>query len=293
MQRRSIVQTSTLIILLSILTILAQFTTYYFIEAKIIIWGISCLISFICCHIILEQTTTYEACFNYSLLSLFMSLMIIVITYFGNDQSFLPYSEAMLGIAVINWAAPMLHCFFRNLFDYGTRIDDFNLFYRNSSILFFLSYLAVLIYAAFAKDAFPSAYRAASETANWIPFELIATQIEEYLFEQIPLSDIIIYLLFRIIFYIPYGFYIGLILRRKSRLPRFLALLLLPVVVELIQYFVISYRCDIDDIIYALIGGVLGLLLFLLLNVIFRGVSGKDFLMKDSDYRYSGGALHF
>jgi len=293
MQRRTNIQISSLIILLSILTIIVQFVTYYFFSASYFILGVSCLISFLCCHILLEQTSSYEACFNFSVLTLFISLVITILTCFSKDQTLLPYSSTILSIVIINWLIPSIHCFLRYMLEYGTKIDDYTTFYRNSSIVFFLFYLGVLIYGAFSNVAFPWAYRALLDTANVIPFQVIATQIEDYLYGLIPLSDIITYLISRILFFLPYGFYITLVLRRQTRLSRFFALILLPFVIEVLQYIIIPTRCDIDDIIFAMIGGLLGSLSFYLLIVIFRVIAGKEFLAKDANYRFSNSSLHF
>jgi glycopeptide antibiotics resistance protein len=172
-------------------------------------------------------------------------------------------------------------------------VYDFNSFYRNLSIVFALFYFAVIIYGAFVKDAFPWAFPVNNGTSNFIPFGIIATQIEDYLYDYIPLSDIITYLATRIIVFIPYGFYITLLLRRQSKLTRFFALLQLPLIIEILQYFFIPRYCDIDDLIYALIGGLLGSLLFLLTAVIFHAISGKEFLSRENDYRFSGGSLYY
>lgn len=293
MQRRTNIQISSAIIMLSILTIMIQFAAYYCFEAPFIIWGISCLISVTCCHILLEQSTTYEACFNFSLLTLFISLVIIVICSYGNVKTFLPYSGVMLGIAVINWLIPMLHCFLRYMLDYGTRIEGFNEFYRNISIIFLLFYFAILIYGMFWKEAFPWAYPIETVPRNILPFNLIATLIEDYLYGYATLKEILAYLLSHIVLFIPYGFFTGLLLRRQKRLPRFLSLLVLPFLIEVLQYIFIPELCDIDDLIYAFIGGMIGSLSFTLMNVIFRAISGKDFLAREADYRYLGTPLHF
>ncbi len=286
MQRRTSIQISTFITLLGILTVLIQFAAYYFINQFLIIWGISFLVSMICCHILLEQTTTYEACFNYSLFTLFVSLIINAVTYFGELQSFLPYTMPMLGIAVINWLIPMFHCYLRYMLDYGTKIEAFHGFYRNQSIVFAILYLAALLVGAFITDSFQWAYPLESGSRNFMPFGVLSTLIEDYLYDYIPLSDIVIYLVTRITIYIPYGFYITLLLRRQSRLARFLALLPLPALIEILQYFLVPRHCDIDDLIYAIIGGILGSVLFYLLGLIFRSVSGKEFLAKEHEYRY-------
>jgi glycopeptide antibiotics resistance protein len=282
-----------MIILLSILAILVEFTTYYFFEAFYVVWGVSCLISIICCHILLEQSTSYEACFNFSLLTLFVSLVIIVLTYFGNVSSFLPYTGVMFGVAVINWLIPLLHCFLRYMLDYGTRIDGFNDFYRNTSIIFFTFYLGVILYGSFVPNAFSWTYTVNTDTYNFLPFGVIASQIEEYLYDSVSLNEIVTYLLSRIVIFVPYGFYIALLLRRQTRLPRFFALFLLPFLLEVLQYIFLPELCDIDDLIYAVIGGLIGTLMFFLMNMIFRAVSGKDFLSRDTDYRFVNSPLHF
>jgi glycopeptide antibiotics resistance protein len=102
-----------------------------------------------------------------------------------------------------------------------------------------------------------------------------------------------IYLCSRILLFVPFGFYIAMIARRQSRLLKFAFLLLFPLVLEIAQYFVYPARCDIDDVIYGLLGGLLGSLGFFLQNLIFKSFSGKDFLAKDPAYRFSNSSLHF
>ncbi|HWT77037.1 MAG TPA: VanZ family protein, partial [Mobilitalea sp.] len=78
-----------------------------------------------------------------------------------------------------------------------------------------------------------------------------------------------------------------------ARLARLCALLLLPFFIEAMQFVFLRAYCDIDDLIYAFIGGLIGSLLYYLINVIFRAITGKDFLMKETSYRFSNSNLHF
>ncbi len=291
MQRRTNIQVSSLIILLSIITILIQFISYYFFAAFYIIWGITILISVICCILLTEQTSTYEACYHYSVLTLFISLVIIVMSYFSMDQTFLPYSGTMLGIAGINWLIPNLFCFLRNMLDYGTRFEDYPVFYRKDSILFFTIYIAVILYTAFVSGAVPFAYQGSLTTPNFMPFEAITIQIEDYLYGVTTLGSILTYLFCRILLFLPYGYQLTLFLRRKSRLPRFLSLLVFPLLLEIFQYIYIPSRFDIDDIIYALLGGILGSVFYYLGNLIFRAFTGRDFLSDENPYSHS--RIHF
>ena len=293
MQRRTNIQVSSLIILLSIITIIFQFVVYYYFVAFYVIWGVAILSTLLCCHILLEHTSTYEVCHNYSTLILFMSLIFILLSYLGDNQTFMPYTGNMLGIALINWLVPCLYCFLRNMLDNGTRFEDYNIFYRNHSLLFFFAYAGILLYAMFAEGAFPIAYKGTLDVPNVIPFEVITILIEDYLYGIIPLSDVLVYLFIRILIFLPYGFQISLLLRRRSRLLRLVMLILPPMVLELMQYFIISYRCDIDDVIYALIGGALGSILFHLCNLIFRTFTGKNFLANDMDYPFANSKIHF
>jgi glycopeptide antibiotics resistance protein len=291
--RRTHVQASSLIILLSIITIIAQFAVYYFFAAVYIIWGISILMCVISCHILQEQTATYEACFNYSVLIMFISSVITALSYLGEGGSFLPYTGGMLGIIIINWLIPCVHCFLRNMLDYGTRFEDYRTFYRNDSLLFIIIYIGIILYGSFVPSAFPWAYTGSLNYANFIPFEAITLQIEDYLYGLLSLGNIILYLACRIFLYIPYGYQINFLLRKHGKPIRLAALLVLPILIEIFQYIIIPVRFDIDDIIYALIGGILGSLLFGLCNLIVRAITGRDFLSKDSGYSYSGSRIHF
>lgn len=293
MQKRTHMQISSLIVFLSILTILMQFMAYYFFISTYLIIGLAILITILCTHILLEQSLTYESIFIYSLLIIFISVIIAVFIFFGRDQYFVPYTDVLLWIIMVNWFLPTLHCYIRNMSDYGTRIENFNPFYRNNSIIFLLFYFGIIIYGSFAPDAFPWAYRALPEDANFAPFLSVATQIEDYLNHMIPVSDVIWYLISRILAFFPYGFYCILLFRRRSRALRFLTLFFVPVILEFFQYIFIPIRCDIDDVLYALIGGMLGALWFHLNNVIYHAISGKNFLSKESDFRYSNSSLHF
>jgi len=295
MQRRTNINISFLIVFLSILTIIIQFATYYFIASVYAIIGISCFVLIIFCHILLERSLTYEACFIYTILNVFISLVITILTYLGKDNTFtlVPYTSALIGIVVINWLVPTIHCFLRYLFDYGTRIDDYLDYYRNNSIVFLMFYIGVILYGSFFASAFPWAYLSNTDAINFSPFMVVSTQIEDYLNKLVPLSSIFVYLSSRILTFAPYGYYCTLFTRKQSRLLRFITLLFFPIMLEILQYFIYPARCDIDDVIYAFLGGILGSLLFYLINTIYRTITGKDFLAKDPVYRFSSSSLHF
>ncbi len=292
MQRRTNLQVSSLINLFGAITILIQFSSYYLSESAYLIWGISSLIVVISCHVILEQTVSYEACFHFSLFTLFISLIILVLSYFGRIHTFMPYSYIMLGIVIVNWLIPCVYCFIRHMFDYSTKIEDYPSFYLKISGIFLFFYVGLLIYAMFITNTFAWAHPQ-STTYNLLPFNVISAQIEDYLYGYLPLSTLLSYVLSRILIFLPYGFYLTLLLRKQKRLLRVLGLFLLPFIIEVVQFIIIPFYCDIDDLIYAFIGGLLGSFVFYLTNIIFRAISGKDYLIKDNAHRFSNSKLHF
>ena len=138
-------------------------------------------------HILLEQSLTYESCTVYSILLLFISIIITFLTYLGTDANLLPFTNTLFGIIVVNWFIPMAHCFIRNMFDYGSRIEKFNSFYRNVSIVFLLFYIGALLYLSFSDSPITSIYHTRSAN-NFTPFWWVATLIEDYINDMIPFS---------------------------------------------------------------------------------------------------------
>ncbi len=291
MPRRTSTHTSTLIVFSSISTIVLQFLVYYFIEPPLIILGLSALICIILNHMILERSQTYISSFIFSVLILFISIIIAFLTYYGQGESILLYSPVLYGIAIINWLLPTLHNYIRSMLEHSSKTENFFSFYRNNSIVFILFYFGIIIYASFLGGNYPWPYPIISDPANVTPLFSLSILIERLIVGIGPLKDIFIYMASRTLIFIPYGFYITLLLRNKSRILRFISLLLLPLLIETIQFWILAPGSDIDDIIYGLIGGLIGFGMFFIINYIYRAGSGRNFLSKGNSYTYS--KLHF
>lgn len=291
MQRNSV--HATLIILLSIVTIIAQFSTYYFFGSTLITFAFSALISLLCTHIFLEKSLSYEPCFSYSLLNVFICFIIILLSYFGSDTSILPYQHYLLLFILLNWLVPTLYCMIRCLFDRGPKYSHFNSFYRNISIVFLIIYVGVLINLFFLQNGSKILYFNDFRSINFVPFLTLATLIEDYLGGYVSLSNIVAYLSQSILLFVPYGFYSVLLLKYHSRLTRFITFLLFPLFIEVIQRVFLLGKCDIDDIIFALFGCILGGLCYHLLNRIFLSATDEDFLYERSPYSFYRNSFHF
>ncbi len=291
--QRSSISNATFIILFSILTVLAQFGVYYFSGTVILNFCIAALVCLLFSHIFLEQTLSYDSCFSYSLLNIFICTVIIMLSYFSNKDSLLPFKPELILFVILNWCIPLLYCIIRNLTDRSSKYSDFKAFYRNINLVFILFYIFLLVILLFLNNiGFVRTYTGA-KTANFIPFLTIATLIEDYLNGYIKFGVALPYFLQGILLFLPYGFYAILLLRYKGRLIRLLALLVLPALVELLQQIFHLGRVDVDDIILGLLGGFIGALLYHTLNRIYRIFTDEDFLYERHYYSFSSNSLHF
>ena len=65
-------------------------------------------------------------------------------------------------------------------------------------------------------------------------------------------------------------------------------LLVLPVIVEQLQYLLKFNSFDMDDIIFSFLGGLIGMLLFVIFNALFQKTTGKNFDGSEVEKDYYG-----
>lgn len=290
MQRNS-VHLTTIIILLSILSLSVQFITYYFFGDTLITFGLTSFIILLFSHILLEQFLSYENCFSYMLLNLFMSFIVILFAYYGGEDFMLSYHPDLFIFIVLNWTIPVIYCVFRNLFDRGPKFMRFKQFYRNTSIIFLIFYTGLLITLLFTNNNTNNASGITS--FQFVPFVTIATVIEDYIIGQIALDVLVSNFIISILLFVPYGYYCALLLRYFGRLTRLVALIILPILVEVLQSVLQFSKGEIDDIILAFIGSLLGALCYNIINSIFQSVTDEDFLSDRGSHSYYSSNLHF
>lgn len=291
--RKTSMHITTFVILISILTTLAQFCLYYFADFYSIIFGTSTIVILLFTHILFVKFKGYDSCFSYLLLNTFLWSIIIILSYFGGKDAFLIYQWNLIYFIVLNWGITVLYCLLRSLLDRSSRYTNFNAFFRNCSILFLIYYTGTLIYAFYLSDNIIGYGNNISGTINIIPFISMATIITDYINKAVTLDFTILYFIKGILLFVPYGFYVVLLLRHKNRLLRGAALLILPVILEIVQMFLLNGKPDVDDILLAWIGGFLGGLFYHLINVIFNALTDHDFLAKQYRGFYSNRNLHF
>ena len=126
-------------------------------------------------------------------------------------------------------------------------------FYRELLALIFIIYVLCLFYVVTFQDVGWS-------SSNFIPFkEMFRYNFGSNLFIKNVLGNIILFL--------PYGFFVSYYLDLKKPYSAFLLIMLVSISIETTQ-LLIGRIFDIDDIILNIIGGMLGYLIYKLLNLI-------------------------
>lgn len=223
-------------------------------------------VSFLACFFIsvfmIFSAKSYRLCSVFVLSSGICSL-ILALTVFFADMTEGIENNTFYEVAV-NWIAPNFCCVFVRLFDRKRRIEGFDRFFRISSTLFFVIYLLGLLALLF----FGSANRGYEyRSVNLIPFETIRLFWNaETLSTEVKWLN----LAGNVLVFVPLGFYLA-VWSRKIKIPfSILILLIVPVVVEVLQYVFKVGASDIDDVILNFAGGLLGMLLCFLIEGIYR-----------------------
>lgn len=278
-------QVTTIIILLSIITVLLQFTAYYFINSFLLALGISALLCLLCNRILIQQTNNYGSCFSYSLLNVSICSIILLLSYLGNTQNLFQFEDKLYSFLLLNWLIPHLSAVFSNMTDTSDKISGFKTFFRNSSIVFGVFYFFTILNFLFIHNTEFLIFDADLNTINIVPFYTLATLIEESLSDKGNLTMIRTYFMQGVIPFIPYGFYIILMIRNQTRLIRFMALIFLPMITEVLQRIFLLGKADIEDVLLGLLGGFIGALLYHGINTLHNYAKDRDFLTEQ--FRYS------
>ncbi len=136
--------------------------------------------------------------------------------------------------------------------------------YKDLITLLFIIYIICLFYIVTFQDVNYG-------TSNFIPFK----EINRYTF----LSRLFIKnVMGNVILFIPFGFFSSYFLKTKKILPSTILTIITSITIEIVQ-LKIGRVFDIDDIILNIIGGLIGYLLYILLNYIKKII--PNFLKKE------------
>lgn len=127
-------------------------------------------------------------------------------------------------------------------------------------------YASILFFLLFKKKSVGS-----FRTINLIPFRTIIDYLfnEDVIVRSFAFSNI----MGNIAIFIPLGIYIPLLINKKSIFTNSAIVALISLCVEIVQYILVIGTADVDDIILNTIGGLLGILIFKLVYLIFKDKS--------------------
>lgn len=283
MERRSI-KVTTLVLIVSFLCVVAEFSTYYFLDTFWPVCLVTVILAFIVSHIFLEASLTYDTCFVFSLVSMIISSIFTTSIYYGQTGKILVYHDYIQFIIYANWLTPLLYSILRSLFDRGPRFVSFNSYFLKTNILFGLFYLFNLVYyTAFSPIKLP--YGFGKQGIVFLPFLTTATHIEDFIYTGNGIESLVGYIIKILILFVPMGFYIALLLKKNGFILKAIIIFVIPVLFEAIPYLT-QHTANIDSCIYRFISLIIGVLLYQILNGIFRYITGEDFLYERNKYSF-------
>lgn len=130
--------------------------------------------------------------------------------------------------------------------------------YKEILMLSFIIYILSLFQVVTLQDT------VSYSTNNFLPFkEIMRYEFGSRLFTKNVIGNIILFL--------PFGFFIGYILRPKKIYSVLLILIITSASIEIIQ-LVIGRVFDVDDILLNLIGGIIGYFIFVILDKVYKSL---------------------
>lgn len=282
MNKRS-VKIHTIITILSFITIGLQFGSYYFLSSLFPAILLSIFLNLILSHFYLEASLSYTSCFLQSLITTIGSSLLILLIYYYQNGSLLIYKHTLLSLILLNWLVPFLYCIIRNFMDRGPRFVNFHSFFVKTSVLFAGYYVFFFIKHYFIFPvSFPETLSSIQNTM--IPFLATATYIEDSIYLGLKLPTLLIFIAKSFLLFAPMGFYASILLKEASRIFIFLLTFLLPLAAEMIP-LLFQGSFYMDTYLFHLMGCLLGIILYQILNYLSQECLQCDF--PDERSRYS------
>jgi hypothetical protein len=281
--QKTTIKVTIIILILSFITILFQFSLYYLIKKTIPVLIISSFIVLLFSHILLELSFTYKTGFLYTFFIVFISIIISFLLYLKPMEMPLTYHNDIRFIILLNWLVPFTVCTLKNLFDKGPRIVGFYLFFIRSSILFGLLYSSFLLYKLLIDPIILIDSISLVKNYNIVSFLTVASYIEPYIYDKTNFIPLLLYVFKYALLFLPLGFYIALLTHRLSYyIKKIGIILMIPFITELFQCMLKKDSFYIDNFIFSLLGILIGETLYFILNGLHNIIRNRDFLSKEN-----------
>ncbi len=196
----------------------------------------------------------------------------------------LPEAGTVFTASFLAWLIPVVYGCLFTWAEGGSVLPQFSVFYKRASVFFYLVYFGVLVWWFVAYSRIPEA----EISAQFIPFATFAAYVDGVISDIVPLERLLRFVAERIGMFLPYGFFVAMAGRKIHSLLRLGLVLVLPVIVEILQYILKFNSFDADDIIFSFLGGLMGMLLFVIFNALFQKTIGKNFDGSEIEKDYYG-----
>lgn len=201
-----------------------------------------------------------------------------VIVYCIQPNPWLHYSFYLVLLVLVNWLTPFLYCSIRDLYDTTPHFEGYRRFFIQMSIVLLVCYILALIKQYYITPIVPPYKEPAFGAQNFVPFMATGNYLESALRNGSDLFPLICYLAEAVCLYIPFGYYICAYFLKWNYIFRLFLYLAFPAAMEISQAVSGLGRGQIDDYTLALLGILIGTLLFHAMNGIFRSFAGRSIL---------------
>lgn len=271
------------VVLAGILVSALQFVIYHFLGGGwlgMLLAGLCVLLGGVAVHFI---TGEQEELFAYLLIPcVFSGSMGLLIPQL--EGTILPASNTALLGCLLAWMIPVLYACLFTWAEGSPALEQFSGFYKKASVFFYIVYFGLLIYWVAVKSRVP----ATEVKLQPIPFATFAAYADGIINGTVPVRRLLEFLAERVILFLPYGFFIALICRKLHSILRLALVLLLPLLTELLQFIFKWSSCDADDMVFSFLGGLIGMLCFVIFNMLFQKFTGKNFDGTEIERDYYG-----
>ena len=202
---------TTWVVLIGIFVTALQFVIFYFLGnswLSLVISALLLLLGSVGVHLI---TGELGELFAYLLIpcSFAGSMGVMIPTLNG---SYLPESgTAFLG-CLFAWLVPVAYACIYTWAEGNSVIADFAGLYLKANILFYVVYFGVMLYGLF----FMHRNSSVAGQVQLIPFATFAAYVDGVINETVPMTRMVEFLMNRVVFFIPYGFFMERLRKKKS-----------------------------------------------------------------------------
>lgn len=272
------VNISSLVILLALLSLICEGFLYYFLPSPI--WSIvfAVFVSLALSHFFLESSFSYSYNVLHAAFMTIGAFIYAVIVYCIQPNPWLHYSFYLVLLVLVNWLTPFLYCSIRDLYDTTPHFEGYRRFFIQMSIVLLVCYILALIKQYYITPIVPPYKEPAFGAQNFVPFMATGNYLESALRNGSDLFPLICYLAEAVCLYIPFGYYICAYFLKWNYIFRLFLYLAFPAAMEISQAVSGLGRGQIDDYTLALLGILIGTLLFHAMNGIFRSFAGRSIL---------------